>query len=171
MLVGGVSVVSTLKHEKLQSYSPPVVNPLKDLCYLLQCTCGWRLSTGYRTGLWPRRLPWWHEDDVPEWIDKGFVINEKQLAYESKNVKKRKICVVVGLTDRRTESGQRTGPLTHWRSVVIIPSTTTRLTSSSTNSALNFDVHAVVSCYRRPQVALVRVHQRTAGGKFDQSLG
>lgn len=33
------------------------------------------------------------EDDVPEWIDKGFVINEKQVAYESKNVKKRKICV------------------------------------------------------------------------------
>jgi len=33
------------------------------------------------------------QDDVPEWIDKGFVINEKQVAYESKNLKKRKICV------------------------------------------------------------------------------
>lgn len=77
-------------------------------------------SEGRRRCQWPRRLAWRSrssnyssssgghevvvvEDDVPEWIDKGFVINEKQVAYESKNVKKRKICVSHDWqTDRRT---------------------------------------------------------------------
>lgn len=80
------------------------------------------------------------EDDVPEWIDKGFVINEKQVAYESKKRKEkqkgrkyvRRTTTEPALTNWRTAA-----PLSHWRSgVVILSSTTTGLTSSSATMLL-----------------------------------
>lgn len=97
---------------------------------------------------WPRRLAWRSrssnysssgghevvvEDDVPEWIDKGFVINEKQVAYESKNVKKRKICVSHDWqTDRRTSRDELELELVHWRSGIILSSSHSSTSASAT---------------------------------------
>jgi len=64
------------------------------------------------------------QDDVPEWIDKGFVINEKQVAYESKNLKKRKICVS---RKRWNTKGKRARERERWRWSVLTSSSTAEL--------------------------------------------
>lgn len=113
--------------------------PLAVGCCLLAVDCGTRSTA--KTFALVRRCCC--EDDVPEWIDKGFVINEKQVAYESKKRKDREkyVCrceagLADWLTDRssNTLTVRRCYPVVdyYWADIFV------------NDNALNFDVHAFV---------------------------